>query len=146
MFACLKIRPRAELKMPGLAVLHCRYSCGGRKGAVLFRLFSFALLTLALLLAPAAMFGENGAARAHSQSSGQSHADDHCAGAETPADAGKNGSESALDCLSICAAITAPDQAAPGAPVLSAAPRGELPLTTLIGNHPARDPPPPRIS
>ena len=113
---------------------------------MLFRLFSAALLTVALLLAPAAMFGESGAARAHSHPVSQSHAADHCTGMEAPADGENHGSEAGLDCLSICAAIAATDQAALGDGIHPAAPAGELRLATLEGNQPARDPPPPRAS
>ena len=104
------------------------------------------MLTMALLLAPAAMFGESGMAHAHSQPVEESHSAQHCAGMETPADGEKHGSEAGLDCLSICAAIAATDQPALGVGLHPAAPPGELRLAALSGNHPARDPPPPRVS
>lgn len=113
---------------------------------MLFRLLSAALLTMALLLTPAGMFGQNGTAWAHGQPVKASQASEHCAGMETPADGQKHGSDVGLDCLSICAAIAAPEQAHLGDGIHPAAPLGELRLAALEGNQPARDPPPPRVS
>ena len=115
-------------------------------GAMLFRLFSAALLTVALLLASAGMYGQSGAAWAHSAPVQASQAADHCKGMETPEDGEKHGSDAGFHCLSICAAIAATDPDALGGQIRPAAPRGELPLATLKGNPPGRDPPPPRVS
>ena len=106
----------------------------------LFRLLPL-LALLALLIAP---FGRMAAAEAsphHGAPAMAGHCEEAAPDEQAPGEAQK-----AIDCMIACAAVAAP-----------AAPRLEVPLHAseqpaaasafgLVGLHPERDPPPPRLS
>jgi hypothetical protein len=103
--------------------------------------FLCSLIALALVLSPLGM--SQGMAMAHAPEAVT--ADGHCGDSQAPADENE-GSGAMLDCMGICSAIAAADEAwaARGAPATASIQAPAMPA--LSGLHPESEPPPPRIS
>jgi len=106
--------------------------------------FLYSLIALALVLSPLGM-PKGGMAMAHQPAAEMAMTEGHCADTQGPGDEGKT-SNAMLDCMGICSAIAAGDDAPAARDALPRLVNEASVLRALSGVSPESELPPPRIS